>query len=104
MRALNNLYQSLSRSMDFMHQARWRALWSAVEAVLRGRRLWLTALGRARRTTKGAKPKHSIKAIDRLLGNPLLHSERRNVYAAMISTLLGAAPRPVILVDEVQFQ
>lgn len=102
MRALDRVHDHLSKSMGFMHQARWRALWNAVEAVLRGRRLWLTALGRARRSS--TTPKHSIKAIDRLLGSHLLQAERRRVYAALVTSLVRRPFQPIILVDEVEFQ
>jgi hypothetical protein len=86
--------------MLFMHAARWRALWIGVLALLRGEQLWLTALGRAR--PGATSPKHAIKAIDRLLGNKLLHTERRLVYRALAEQLVRPGARPVIIVDTVE--
>ncbi len=43
--------------------------------------------------------KHHIKAVDRLLGIPLLHPERHTIYAALAKTVLECIERSVILVD-----
>ncbi|WP_337133597.1 transposase, partial [Staphylococcus aureus] len=43
--------------------------------------------------------KHAIKCLDRLLGNPHLHRERRLFYTEITRLLLGTTPHPVILVD-----
>lgn len=98
MRALEILHEQLTESMGFMHKARWAALWRVVEALIRGKQLWLTALGRARPGL--AAPKHSIKAVDRLLSNSTLYSELDSVYAAIASFALGRTNRaPAIAVD-----
>jgi hypothetical protein len=55
----------------------------------------LTQLGRARRGN--AFIKHHIKAVDRLLGNPHLHNERRGIYTTLCSMLLARAQRPIIV-------
>jgi hypothetical protein len=102
MHALEELYRRLSASVTFMHRARWKALWSTVLGLIRGEELWLTALGRAR-PGKAAR-KHSIKAVDRLLGNPLLYAERKQVYAAIAAQLLGKRPCPVVLVDTMEIR
>jgi hypothetical protein len=99
-RALDILHTRLTDSMAFMHKARWRALWFAVQALLGGERLWLTALGRARPGT--ARPKHAIKAIDRLVGNVRLHADRHLVYRAIAEMVMRPGSRPVVLVDTVE--
>jgi hypothetical protein len=64
--------------------------------------LWLTALGRAR--PGKAAHKHSIKAVDRLLGNGLLYAQRKTVYSAVATQLLRKRSSPVILVDTMEVQ
>ena len=56
----------------------------------------LTPLGRNVRST--AYPKHSIKRVDRLLGNAHLQQERASSIAPSPG-LLTATPRPMLLVD-----
>jgi len=59
--------------------------------------LALTPLGRNLRSR--ACVKHSIKRVDRLLGNAHLQQERYLIYRAVAHRLLAATPRPVLLVD-----
>jgi len=68
-----------------------------VEALLHGGRLSLTALGRSARGP--VAPKHSIKRIDRLLGNPRLHGEIELFFRALTEALLTGQSEPLILVD-----
>lgn len=100
MRALDILHTRLSNAAAFMHAARWKALWSMVQAVIAGERLWLTALGRAR--PGRAYAKHSIKAADRLLGNPRLFAEQVLVYRALTALIVPPMSHPIILVDTVE--
>ncbi|QEA37682.1 IS4 family transposase [Pistricoccus aurantiacus] len=46
-----------------------------------------------------AAPKHAIKRVDRLLGNPHLHQERPLFYWLVASLLIGHTTRPRILVE-----
>lgn len=79
------------------HQRRMDAVISMVNALLRGRVLTVTGLGRS---LKGkSSPKHQIKKADRLIGNRHLHSERDTFYQALIALTIGNMKRPVILVD-----
>jgi hypothetical protein len=79
------------------HQRRMDAVISLVNALLRGRVLTVTGLGRS---LQGASaPKHQIKKADRLIGNLHLHSERAAFYQALIALTIGNMERPVILVD-----
>lgn len=99
MRAVNILRRWLAPALVFMHSGRLEALWKAVEAVTLGGVLSLTAMGRASR--RPAKPKHRIKAMDRLLGNVRLHKEITRVYGGIAALLIRGGPT-VILVDWTQ--
>jgi hypothetical protein len=96
-RALAILHDDLAQAMTFMHRARWNALWLAVQSLLRGKQLWLTGLGRSR--PDKAATKHSIKAIDRLLGNAILYVERKLVCASLARHILRRRTSAVVLVD-----
>jgi len=72
----------------------------AVEALLHGGRLSLTAMGRAARGP--VLPKHSIKRVDRLLGNQHLHREFQVFFRALTGLLLAGQKQPLILVDWTQ--
>lgn len=102
MRAFQVLHDEISRHVQFMHKARWAALWRAVLGLIRGQQLWLTALGRAL-PTQGQR-KHAIKAVDRLLGNRHLHSEREQIGAALVSTLVKRGSQPIVLIDTVEIR
>ena len=68
-----------------------------VSALLQGRRLTLTGLGRL--MSGKAYPKHVIKRVDRLLGNRPWQTERSLFYWVMLRALLGSLKHPLILVD-----
>jgi hypothetical protein len=101
-RALEILQERFSRRISFLHAARAQALVRAVVALISGRRLWLTALGRSWPTA--AHRKHAIKAVDRLLGNGRLHRERFSVAAALVSWILPRQCQPVVLVDTMEIR
>jgi hypothetical protein len=97
MRALRILQKSLGNTLDFMHAKRTDALWRAIEGVMRGQRLWLTALGR---NLPGiCTDKHRIKAVDRLVGSCAVQAAVPELYAALAAFLFRRIERPVILVD-----
>lgn len=100
MRALDILHTRLSSAFAFMHAARWNAVWLMIQAVIAGERLWLTALGRAR--PGSARPKHAIKAADRLLGNRRLASEQTVVYRGLAAMIVAPQSHPILLVDTVE--
>jgi hypothetical protein len=91
------LQRWLRRTCPAVHAARVSAIVTVVEAVVLGAKLALTPLGRNLRSTAFAK--HSIKRVDRLLGNVHLHRERALIYHAVAHWLLAATPRPVLLID-----
>jgi len=97
MRAERILSRWLEPLTDFMHAKRQRALLDVVGALMKGRRLWVTALGRA--LPGPAKFKHRIKRVDRLLGNHRLWSECQEVYRRLTYEVVGPSRRVVVLVD-----
>lgn len=97
MHATHVLDKHLRTHCQGTHERRMDAVISMVNALLRGRVLTVTGLGRSLRGE--VAPKHQIKKADRLIGNVHLHSERKEFYRALISLTLGNMKRPVILVD-----
>ncbi len=97
MQAVRFLHKAFSQALPTIHSKRLSALMSCVSALLHGHRLTLTDLGRA--MPSQAYTKHSIKRVDRLLGNALLQSERPLFYWKMLTALLGSLRHPLILVD-----
>ncbi|WP_298715898.1 IS4 family transposase [uncultured Oceanisphaera sp.] len=97
MRDVHILQELLAKQCPEIHQKRLTSLMVATSALLEGDTLSLTALGRS--INGAASAKHSIKRIDRLLGNPHLHSERLALYRWHASNLCGLNPMPVILID-----
>jgi len=81
MHATQVCHKIMNNALDWMHTLRREALNSCVLAVINGRRLSVTGLGRAIRSR--AKEKHCIKRADRLLSNPHLHREQGDIYHAM---------------------
>lgn len=102
MRALEILHARLEARLGFVHASRWGSLWRVVIALIVGKKLWLTALGRA--LPSDALRKHAIKAVDRLLGNRLLYRERFAITAAVASLVVRDRSRPIVLVDTVEIQ
>ena len=97
MHALHILQQHLREACGGMHLARLQALIACVDAALQAQRLTITDLGRA--VASRAHPKHSIKRVDRLLGNDHLYHERSTIYAAIARWLVMDNMRPVIVID-----
>ena len=101
MRAVKILQQSIAPLLSFVHAKRLAAVFWAVQTLLLGNRLSLTGIGRAKKS-RGKDDhgvKHSIKRVDRLLGNEKLHGEMLLFFYAIASILIGGKQRPVILVD-----
>ncbi|MET1080000.1 MAG: IS4 family transposase, partial [Pseudomonas sp.] len=82
MQTVRFLHAALAQALRSVHARRLTALMCTVAALLHGRRLTLTGLGRAMPGT--AYPKHAIKRVDRLLGNPHLQAERPLFYWVML--------------------
>ncbi len=97
MHAVYILHQHLRRYCPRVHLRRLTALLACVVAAVHGQRMTLTELGRA--LPSQARVKHSIKRVDRLLGNAQLGCERFDIYRAIARWLLADARRPIIVVD-----
>jgi Transposase DDE domain len=80
-----------------VHEARLGAVAKVVEGIVDGRRLVPATVGRSLKST--ARPKHGIKCVDRLLGNPHMATDRMFFFLALAHHLLRGCQRPVILVD-----
>jgi Transposase DDE domain len=97
MHPIEVLHKQLARCVPSIHRLRLKAILAAVEAVLSGAKVTITSLGR--HIGNQALAKHKIKRMDRLVGNPRLHQERVDVYAAMARWLVGGISQPIILID-----
>ncbi|MGV6477259.1 IS4-like element ISAzvi5 family transposase [Azotobacter vinelandii] len=97
MQTVQFLHAAFAEALPTIHARRLEALMAAVAALLQGRRLTLTALGRS--LPGSAWPRQAIKRIDRLLGNRQLQAERGLFYWVMLRALLGSLRHPLILVD-----
>lgn len=97
MHALRLLHKMMAQACPQIHAIRLTALMASVEALLVGRQMSLAGLGRAMVT--GARVKHNIKRVDRLIGNRHLWGERTELYGAIAGLVLGQGPRPVIILD-----
>jgi len=96
-RVVSLLQQSLGSCLVSVHQARAACVFGIVNALLRGQKL--TAVGLGRSVGGCVSQKHSIKQVDRLLGNWRLHAEIPVFCTAVANMLLKGARRPLILVD-----
>ena len=97
MHAVRLLHRWSAAALGEVHAHRHAAVWTGVRALLKGRQLWLSGLGRA--IGGAVDEKHSIKRMDRLLGNAHLSGERRVWYRWIARQVLRGNRRPVILVD-----
>lgn len=96
MHAVRLLHRMSGECLGGIHARRLAAVWSGVDALLKGQRLWLTALGRH---VGGKSEKHGIKRIDRLLGNGHLRLERGEFYGWLGRLLVRGCRHPVVLID-----
>ena len=98
MQVLAILHQSLYEHCPEIHLKRLNTLMVACRALVDSDELTLTSLGRHINSSE-TRTKHSIKRMDRLLGNHHLHSERIAVYQWHAKWLLCQNTMPTVLVD-----
>ena len=96
MHATKIFHRWFSGRFAFLHAQRRSALERVVCALLKGGKLWLSSLGRWR--TEGTCAKHAIKAVDRLLGNRVVHQQRKLLYGAIAERFVPDEG-PIVLVD-----
>lgn len=97
MHALVIVQELLRIRCPHIHAVRLTVILAVVAAAVRGRRLTLSELGRA--LIGPARTKHSIKRVDRLLGNRHLAGERVEVYQTLARRLVGTRCEPLIVID-----
>jgi hypothetical protein len=86
--------------VQLMHAGRLAAVSVVVAAIVQARRVSIASIGRA--VGGKARPKHSIKRVDRLLGNPHLRLERSLMFKAIARRVMGSGDRPIVLIDWTQ--
>jgi hypothetical protein len=91
------LRKQLEHSLVDVHKRRRESVWRAVEALIVGGQLSLTALGRS--MSGPTSDKHRIKAADRLLGSAAIHDAVRLFYCALACQLLRHTASPIVAVD-----
>lgn len=97
MHATQLLDKPIGKKCQGIHRMRWNALMDITTALLQGKKLSVTGLGRS--IDSSAYEKHNIKRADRLIGNTHLKADSQELYQAMAHALIGNTKQPVILVD-----
>lgn len=100
MRVVDMVRELVGSCSSVVHAVRVMAVTALVEGIIRGGRLSPATIGRV--LAGGALPKHGIKRVDRLLGNPKMVGDRLFFFLAIAHRLLRGCARPVILVDWTQ--
>ncbi len=99
MKASKLLHKKLSTACPDMHDMRLKALIAGVTSALTEHQLTVTGLGRNLKSYSKTHTKHDIKRMDRLIGNPHLHSERKEIYQYLSMQLIGVQLHPVLIAD-----
>ena len=97
MRATQVLNTHLKKHCQGVHKTRMTALLTLSTALMIGKKLSVTGLGRA--ICNHTHSKHNIKRADRLIGNVAMNQDRSVIYKAMAKLIIGQQHRPVILID-----
>jgi len=100
MRVVAMVRELIGRCSSVVHAVRLATVVRLIEAIILGGKLSPATIGRSLRGS--ARPKHEIKKVDRLLGNPKMTLDRVPLFLAIAHRLLRGAERPVILVDWTQ--
>lgn len=97
MHATQVLNNYLYKMCQGIHRKRWSVLLVMVEALMIGKKLSVTSLGRS--VPGDSYEKHQIKKADRLIGNLYLNHERHDIYRALAKLAIGQCRQAVIHVD-----
>jgi hypothetical protein len=100
MRVEEMVRELIAGCSSVVHAVRLMTVEKVVEGIILGSRLIPATIGRSLRGS--TSPKHGIKRVDRLLGNPKMTTDRVSLFRAIAHRLLRGAERPVILVDWTQ--
>ncbi len=80
-----------------MHKTRLTTLSLLVGSLFYAKFFSLTGLGRALKTD--AQERSAIRRVDRFLGNKRLQKDRLAIYTTICRLIIGAAKKPLIIVD-----
>lgn len=97
MHATHVLDTHLRKYCQEVHKRRMTALLTMTRALITGKKLSVTGLGRA--ICNHTHTKHNIKRADRLIGNAAMNQDRLTIYTAMAKLIIGQQHRPTILID-----
>lgn len=101
MRVEEMVRQLVGGCSSVVHDNRLAAVVKVVEGIIRANRLVPATIGR--NLPGRANPKHGIKCVDRLLGNPHMIMDRQAMFRALAERLLhGSSALLPILVDWTQ--
>jgi len=100
MRVEEMVRELIAGCSSVVHAVRLMTVEKVVEGIILGSRLIPATIGRSLRGS--TSPKHGIKRVDRLLGNPKMTTDRVSLFRAIAHRLLRGAEKPVILVDWTQ--
>jgi DDE family transposase len=99
MKATKLLHKNLSSACPEIHNIRLIALIAAVTSTIKGQQLTVTGLGRNLKSHSNTDTKHDIKRMDRIIGNPHLHAERKDIYRYLLTLLVGQQKHPILIAD-----
>lgn len=97
MHATQILDNYLKKHCQEVHKKRMIALLTITRALMTGKKLSVTGLGRA--ICNATQPKHNIKRVDRLVGSAAVNHDRHVINQALAQLVIGQQNRPVIIVD-----
>ena len=97
MHATQLLDTYLRKHCQGVHKKRMTALITLTQALMTGKKLSVTGLGRA--INNATKTKHNIKRVDRLVGSAAVNHDRQVINQALAHLIIGKQRRPIILVD-----
>ena len=81
MHATQIINTHLKKMCQGIHQTRWNVLLAMIEALMIGKKLSVTGLGRS--LSGDSFQKHQITKADRLIGNSSLNLDRQLIYRAL---------------------
>lgn len=92
----------ISKILDpTMHKKRLYSIGNAVFGALYADRLMISKIGRSLSNLRGSSPKHSIKAVDRLIGNPKFNLQ--NCFQFYTPWIVAKRRKIVVTLDWTEF-
>ena len=97
MRVDRSLRKLFRPCLEWCHASRFEAVMVGADALIHAGRVTITDMGRHVRSA--TTPKHSIKRIDRLVGNTRLQFELHTWYEEIARLSIGTCKQPLVLID-----